>query len=268
MPAEAYERLRESVRRYGVRVPLHVTPEGVVLDGHHRLKAAKELKLASVPVQVLDLPEEEQIIWMIRANLDRRQLTAGQRAMLAKLLYEIEKEKAARRRAQAPGKPRGVKQASEVESFPPETGEARAREEAKAEVQGGRREERIVAVGGKAREIAAAQAGVSGRTLEKAMKAIEARPDLAEKLKRGEISVDQAYKLAKAAAEAGKPKPQPQAEEAEVPEPQICVRLPIEAYQQLEALAGDRGLSLAQLVRRILLSYLGHLKQVGEILEV
>jgi ParB-like chromosome segregation protein Spo0J len=283
MPAQAYDRLKESIQKCGMRVPIHITPEGVVLDGYHRLKVSKELKLTSVPVQVLDLKGDEQLIWMVRANLDRRQLTAGQRAMLAKMLYEIEKAKAKKRQEATRAKPgEKVGRAKAKESFPG----PRATEEK-----------------GQARDLAAKQAGVSGRTLEKAAVAVEKKPELEEKLKKGEISVDEAYKLAK--AEEAKPKPR-RAKQAQVllseefeewarerkmkPQelaarildealmsqhhdenreaPQICFRVPLERYQELEALAGDRGLSVPKFVRKVILSYLGHVKQVGEVLEV
>lgn len=39
------EELRESVRVRGIRVPLELDAEGRVLDGHHRLKVARELEL-------------------------------------------------------------------------------------------------------------------------------------------------------------------------------------------------------------------------------
>jgi ParB-like chromosome segregation protein Spo0J len=293
MPQQAYERLKESIQKFGVRVPLHITPEGVVLDGYHRLKVSKELRLTSVPVQVLDLKGDEQLIWMIRANLDRRQLTAGQRAMLARMLFEIEKAKAKKRQEATRAKPgEKVGRAKAKESFPG----PRATEEK-----------------GQARDLAAKQAGVSGRTLEKAAKAVEKKPELEEKLKRGEISVDEAYKLAKAEE---KPKPSldtdkgiksirvrltpelysqlkewarrdrmsldlkaaslisaaclkredPTYEAAsDSKEPQICFRLPIERYQLLEELAGDRGLSLSKFVSRIVTGFLNHREELAEI---
>jgi ParB-like chromosome segregation protein Spo0J len=288
MPQQAYERLKESVQKCGMRVPIHITPDGVVIDGHHRLKISKELKLTSVPVQVLDLDEEDQLIWMVRANLDRRQLTAGQRAMLAKMLYEIEKKRA-KSRQDLKMKERG--RGGKFSTVVPE------------------------AEKGKAREKAAAQAGVSGRTLEKAVKAVEKKPELEEPLKRGEISVDEAYKLAKAEEE--KPKPSVDTEQrgiksirvrlapelceqlrewakrdrmsldlkaaslisaaclkredptqeaaADPGEPQVCFRLPIERYQLLEELAGDRGLSLPKFASRIVTDFLNHREKLAEI---
>ena len=100
MPKEAYERLYESIKRYGIRVPLHIwTPPSAnrtyILDGYHRWRIAKELRMKHVPVLPLDLKDDlEARIWIVRANLDRRQLTPGQRAMLAQTLYELEKERA------------------------------------------------------------------------------------------------------------------------------------------------------------------------------
>ena len=42
LDAATYEALRDSMRRYGMLVPIVVDPDGNVLDGHHRLKILRE----------------------------------------------------------------------------------------------------------------------------------------------------------------------------------------------------------------------------------
>ena len=226
MPKEEYERLKESIRRYGVRVPLTVW-EGRILGGVHRWRAARELGLKRVPVLPLDVKDErEAAVWIVRENLDRRQLTPGQKAMLAKALYELEREKAAERRAQAPGKPRGIKKTSECASL---------------------RTER-----GRAAERAAKQVGIGARTLEKAIQAVEKRPELEEKLRRGEISVERAYRLAKGQEQEAKAKSQPKAGGGRVPTvgPQLVVTLPPRSFALLEELSGHFGLKPKELASR------------------
>lgn len=283
MPKEAWDRLYESIRRYGIRVPLSIW-NAQILDGVHRWKAAKQLGVKHVPVLPLELEDEEEArIWMIRANLDRRHLTSGQRAMLVKLLYEIEKEKASQRRARQ-GRDRGGKFSPTVE--PQEKGKARDR--------------------------AAARAGISGRTLEKALKAVEKRPDLEEKLRKGEISVDRAYRLATGRTPTPKPRqeqPRPQEQEPEPvielqlrpeaklwewlcelakhfatrpgelalravrewaamqtpwkEEPKVCVSLPLRHYRVWEELAGPDP--IADLVRYALCSLAMHYQRYPEL---
>src|SRR4051794_16757373 len=59
-PVDENERaaLRADIARHGVRSPLKVTADGVVLDGHLRLAAAVELSLAELPVLVVDPADE------------------------------------------------------------------------------------------------------------------------------------------------------------------------------------------------------------------
>jgi len=178
MAKDEYDRLKDSIRRYGIRVPLSIW-DSQILDGVNRWKIAKELRMEHVPVLPLELADErEAAIWIIRANLDRRQLTPGQKAMLAKHLYELERGRAEERRRSTLKKGQEKPTPPDKESFPDR----------------GR---------GQARDLAAQQVGISGRTLEKAIKAVEKKPELEEKLRRGEISVERAYRLAQ---EQGKPK--------------------------------------------------------------
>ena len=50
----AVPRVAASIRRFGFRVPIVVDADGVIVTGHTRYKAAKELGLTSVPVIVAD----------------------------------------------------------------------------------------------------------------------------------------------------------------------------------------------------------------------
>ncbi|MBL8220675.1 MAG: ParB N-terminal domain-containing protein, partial [Bryobacterales bacterium] len=44
--------MASSIRDFGFRVPIVVDAQGVIIAGHTRLKAARSLKLAKVPVHV------------------------------------------------------------------------------------------------------------------------------------------------------------------------------------------------------------------------
>jgi hypothetical protein len=50
-----------AIREFGFRVPILVKKDGTVIDGHLRLKAAKKLKMETVPVVVCDDMSEAQI---------------------------------------------------------------------------------------------------------------------------------------------------------------------------------------------------------------
>ena len=84
---EDYERVRLSIKRDGVQMPLIVWKRGkrlVVLSGANRLRIAKELGLKTVPVIVRDFADTHAAkMFAISDNLARRQMTTGQRAYLA-----------------------------------------------------------------------------------------------------------------------------------------------------------------------------------------
>jgi N6-adenosine-specific RNA methylase IME4/ParB-like chromosome segregation protein Spo0J len=157
---DEYRELRADVDRRSVVTPLAVTAELVVLDGHQRLRAAKELKLRQLPVRVVSPPDE--VAFMLLAALRRRNLTASQRAMLAVELAEVEqaREEACRRRLA------NLRQNSEVATLPPR--------------------------GERTRELAARTVGASPRTIQDALLVREADAALAEEVKAGRVAVDKA----------------------------------------------------------------------------
>jgi len=57
----AVARMCDSIREFGFKVPVLATSQGHVVDGHLRLKAARRLKLDSVPVILCDDWSEAQI---------------------------------------------------------------------------------------------------------------------------------------------------------------------------------------------------------------
>lgn len=57
----AVPKLAEAIRAYGFRVPVLVRPDGELIDGHLRVKAAAEVGLEELPVVVVDDMGEEAI---------------------------------------------------------------------------------------------------------------------------------------------------------------------------------------------------------------
>jgi len=57
----AVDRVAAAIREFGFRVPIVAKSDGLVVDGHLRLKAAKKLGLAEVPVILADDMTDAQV---------------------------------------------------------------------------------------------------------------------------------------------------------------------------------------------------------------
>src|SRR4051812_15692707 len=57
----AVDRMCDSIREFGFKVPVLATSGGDIVDGHLRLKAAAKLQLETVPVILCDDWSEDQI---------------------------------------------------------------------------------------------------------------------------------------------------------------------------------------------------------------
>lgn len=58
---EAVEPVANSIKEFGFKVPIVATSDGEIINGHTRWKAAKKLKLKTVPVIIADDLTEEQV---------------------------------------------------------------------------------------------------------------------------------------------------------------------------------------------------------------
>ncbi|MFS0647045.1 ParB N-terminal domain-containing protein [Siminovitchia sp. 179-K 8D1 HS] len=75
--------------------PLVVTKGFRVIDGKHRLKAAKELNIESVRVIIEEISEDKIPAYITATKLNRDDLKSGQKAALVvRLFYEEERMKA------------------------------------------------------------------------------------------------------------------------------------------------------------------------------
>jgi N6-adenosine-specific RNA methylase IME4 len=167
MRPHEYAELLADIREHGVKVPLDVL-DGVVLDGRHRLRAAKELGLAKVPVRELRLNGESATDWLLKAAVLRRHLSDDQRAMMAARYAKQRPEK----RGPKPSSPR-------AEKIPHATGVSNST--AKAARQ-------------PALADAASRANVTLTKAEKAASVLKAAPELAEQVHRGELKLAQAVR--------------------------------------------------------------------------
>jgi len=91
-----YEALKNDIAKRGILNQLHVLPDGTVICGNQRLRAANELKIphTKIPVKVVgSVKTPEQIKeYVIKDNLLRRHLEPEKRAYLLdelSKLYEV-----------------------------------------------------------------------------------------------------------------------------------------------------------------------------------
>ncbi len=150
-----YVAFRDDVGTRGIVVPLEVTAAGIVLDGRQRLRAARELGLDAVPVRVVKA--EDELDYMFRAAILRRQLTPSQRAALVVERDEyLGLEGCARDRQRA-----NLAQTTEGATLPPR---------------------------GKTRELGAQIAGASARTVQDAVTVRKYDLELFDRIKQGLVS--------------------------------------------------------------------------------
>jgi hypothetical protein len=79
MTPEQFEDLKFDIAQRGVVTPIDVDERGVVIDGHHRLRACHELGITNYPTFVrIGLSEVEKRTYARQANQLRRHLTPAQ----------------------------------------------------------------------------------------------------------------------------------------------------------------------------------------------
>lgn len=172
MTEAEYADLKEKIAANGQREPITLH-EGRILDGRHRYRICEELGITPL---TREFDGDDPVAYVIDLNLSRRHLTNGQRAMAAQGLLGYEKEQAKQRQ-----------QRGGVEKVPQNSGEPRHRREA-------------VAQAGK-------KFGVSGDSVERARAIAAQRPDLAEKVKSGELTLNAAVEEHRGySTNTGKPK--------------------------------------------------------------
>lgn len=82
LPTWEYEALKESIRHHGVIVPVVKDEHGTLIDGHHRDRACRELKIKDVPTITLGGLTDEQkrdhalVLNMVRRKITRKQMRA------------------------------------------------------------------------------------------------------------------------------------------------------------------------------------------------
>jgi len=162
LAAGEYDAVKADIAAHGMQVAIQITEEGLVLDGHGRLRAARELGIEEVDVQVVTPRDELEHI--LRAALLRRQLSPSQRAAVATKLAAVDELSAAAKQRSLANLRRG-----------PEMATLPARGE-----------------GERTRDLVAKLAGTAARTAQDVLTVHAADPTLFERVLRGELSANTA----------------------------------------------------------------------------
>lgn len=79
MTSSEYASFTESIKQFGIKVPIHVRSDMVLLDGRHRLRAARELGIERIDVIIHSFDKEASVAFVRDTAVERRSLTAAQR---------------------------------------------------------------------------------------------------------------------------------------------------------------------------------------------
>ena len=90
---EDMEALVESIRQYGVLNPIivrkRVNGGYEIVSGHRRYEACKRLNKFDIPVIVRDLTDEEAVLTMVDANLQRERILPSEKAFAYKMKMDV-----------------------------------------------------------------------------------------------------------------------------------------------------------------------------------
>jgi N6-adenosine-specific RNA methylase IME4 len=172
---DAFASLVTSILENGIIVPLAVTEDGLLLDGHRRLKAAAIVGVSSVPVRVVPVREGES--WdkavALATNLHRRHLNEAQRADLGSSLLRVERKAAKERQLAGKGSEGSGGRGKKKETLPSVDGKVSRNQSTTA-------------------AIVAKSVGVSAATVERVERVKKEDPKLAKEMLDGTITVSQA----------------------------------------------------------------------------
>jgi len=200
LSGDDFTALAEDIAEHGLREPVWVwrDEDGVeyLLDGRNRLAACAE---SGTEVRTQRYTGDDPINFVVSLNIQRRHLSAGQRAMLALELIPLYEEQGRKAKARA-------------------AAEARRREaQARSEFERAEYEDALVELidavpdqdeadlphldpeptprAPQSRDRAASATKASGRAVGQAKRVSEKAPDLAVKVKTGEIAIDRAERI-------------------------------------------------------------------------
>ncbi|MCK4348763.1 MAG: ParB N-terminal domain-containing protein [Thermoplasmatales archaeon] len=105
--------IRDDIKKNGIEDPIIINKNNLVVDGYTRIDIARGLGHTEVPVKIKEFKnKEDEINFIIQANILRRHLRSVQKLGVGLKLLEFEKEKAKERQREhsgtAPGKTKTI----------------------------------------------------------------------------------------------------------------------------------------------------------------
>lgn len=192
MGKDDYARLLADIRANGVREPILLHRDGRIIDGRNRAKASAELGITP-PTETWTGTDEQILPHVVSLNLMRRHLSVGQIAdIAAQVLPELEEQARKRRTEQMEGNERAAK--TKVVKVPP------LNRDPAPELTPVKPTPKPVSKpqpAPKSRDVAAKMFGISPTAVARAKVLREEAPELAEKVRSGEMAQGRAIKLHK-----------------------------------------------------------------------
>lgn len=197
---DEFQELCADIRQRGLRQPITVWTDGSLLDGRNRLLACFE---TNRDVALERYEGDDPVQFSLSANLHRRHLNQGQKAMVALKVEEVfaaeaKKRQGARTDLQQPKADIGanLRQCLALSTSPPaEPAAAVTALPPPVDVLAmSPTPARPVERTPRATDQAAAAVGASGRSVQMAKAVSKAAPDLAEKVERGAMPLHRAYR--------------------------------------------------------------------------
>jgi len=211
LPEQEFLELCADIKERGLAQPITLWRDGELLDGRNRLLACYE---TNQEVLFDRYEGRDPVQFSLSANLHRRHLNQGQKAMVALKVEEIFAAEAKERiaeagRSSAPGRPAAkavanlpqLSQPSEADEDPQVA--IRQFQQIGSNANHSTPAQRAMAASliadepkpvPKARDQAAAILGTSGRSVQMAKAVTKTAPDLAEKVERGQMPLHRAYR--------------------------------------------------------------------------
>lgn len=185
MTNDEFQELCESIKKDGLENPI-VVYEEKILDGRNRYRACRHV---GVEPELVEYDGDDPVGFALRLNLQRRNLTAGQKAVIVEKSSAVIKAEAARRQRGTwadPGQQIGSKEHSATVGVnsPPRTERGVFRENAQKT--------------GRSADESASRAGVSATSIKKARQLLKtADPETIAAVESGEMSLNKAVKTQK-----------------------------------------------------------------------
>ena len=92
MTGDAWEAFKESIKTSGIIEPIVVTKDMIIVSGHQRVRAAKELGISTVMVDIRKYENDEQVLKdLIETNIRQRGVGNPNPIKLGRCIKELEK---------------------------------------------------------------------------------------------------------------------------------------------------------------------------------